>query len=343
MGNSPAAFWFYDVNDFPHDSGLEQQLEVLVGFATLAPSSHNSQPWMFALGIDWVDIIADRRRALPVTDPMDRELAISCGAAVYFFEVAARRFGLQTSIEILPDPEYLDHLVRIHVQPGLPPEPDEMSTFSAIQKRRTDRGDFPTETIPDTVTDACQSLAALRGVNVKQFKTSEDLSSIGALVAEADRRLFGDIRFRRELSAWIHASRSETCDGIPAVAFGMPHLLSPIGNFVVRAFDIGHMVAKVDETRVLTASPVVLSFSTALDDPAAWIETGRALAAVLLYLAAHDLTASYLNQVVQTHELRATFSEMIGDAIPQVLLRVGRGHPGIPPTPRRPVSEVIVT
>jgi nitroreductase len=62
----------------------------LVGDAVRAPSSHNTQPWRFRVDGDTVALYADRGRALPENDPDDRELVISCGAALRP-AIAARR------------------------------------------------------------------------------------------------------------------------------------------------------------------------------------------------------------------------------------------------------------
>jgi hypothetical protein len=56
------------------------RVTALVGAAVLAPSSHNTQPWRFRTSDDAIDVFADRTRALPVNDPDDRELTISCCA-----------------------------------------------------------------------------------------------------------------------------------------------------------------------------------------------------------------------------------------------------------------------
>jgi nitroreductase len=67
----------------------EPRLRFLLGYAILAPSSHNTQPWRFRLRGPTLDLLADRRRALPVVDPEDRALVISCGAALGHLRVAA--------------------------------------------------------------------------------------------------------------------------------------------------------------------------------------------------------------------------------------------------------------
>ena len=62
--------------------------------AVRAPSSHNTQPWLFRLvGDDALELYADRTRALPVVDPRDRELTISCGAALFHVRAALRGPG----------------------------------------------------------------------------------------------------------------------------------------------------------------------------------------------------------------------------------------------------------
>ena len=79
----------------------------------LAPSSHNTQPWWFRVGEDTVELFADRTRSLPVNDPFDRELTISCGAALTNLVVAARAGSLEPQVDVLPDPGEPDLLARV--------------------------------------------------------------------------------------------------------------------------------------------------------------------------------------------------------------------------------------
>jgi hypothetical protein len=83
-----------DSETYPHWEPLVVRLRFLLlpslspfAFATpfshLPLTTHNSQPWQFALNRDSVDVFADRSRSLPVVDPDDRELTISCGACVH--------------------------------------------------------------------------------------------------------------------------------------------------------------------------------------------------------------------------------------------------------------------
>ena len=69
------------MNSTPFPVSIEE-LRPLVAQAVLAPSSHNTQPWLWLLLEGSVTLFADRTRALPVNDPDDRELTMSCGAAL---------------------------------------------------------------------------------------------------------------------------------------------------------------------------------------------------------------------------------------------------------------------
>lgn len=60
----------------------------LVRAAVLAPSLHNSQPWLFACSDNALLLYADGRRRLPFCDPYGRQLVISAGAALFNLRLA---------------------------------------------------------------------------------------------------------------------------------------------------------------------------------------------------------------------------------------------------------------
>jgi len=84
----PLAPWNVDEAAYPHSGPTWEKLSFCVNYAVLAPSGHNTQPWRFKLGLDNVKLYADRTRALPMVDPHDRELVISCGAALFHLRLA---------------------------------------------------------------------------------------------------------------------------------------------------------------------------------------------------------------------------------------------------------------
>ena len=77
------------MNQLDSTAVLTDALQRAVAQAVLAPSSHNSQPWLFRVRGTTLDLYADRSRALPIADPEGRELVMSCGAALFQWCVRA--------------------------------------------------------------------------------------------------------------------------------------------------------------------------------------------------------------------------------------------------------------
>ena len=72
-----------------------------------------------------------------------------------------------------------------------------------------------------------------------------------------------------------------------------------------------------------------------------WLRAGMALHRVLLVATAAGVAISLLNQPVELPALRAQLRhELRIDGHPQALLRLGYAPPA-PPTPRRPVDDVL--
>src|SRR5215470_2361610 len=87
--------------NFPTSGTPAEQLCFLLNYAVLAPSEYNTQPWLFKVSERTVELYADRARRLPIVDPEDRELTISCGAALFNLRVALRHFGYADEVEAL--------------------------------------------------------------------------------------------------------------------------------------------------------------------------------------------------------------------------------------------------
>jgi nitroreductase len=115
----------------PSDESTTARLHALVALAIRAPSSHNTQPWRFRIDGDAIELHADRSRALPIVDPHDRALVISCGAALGVLRAAIRAEGFIGEIARLPDRREPDLLARVRL--GAPHEP------TAAELARRDR------------------------------------------------------------------------------------------------------------------------------------------------------------------------------------------------------------
>lgn len=340
--NEPSAVWTVPEAEYPERGSPEQRLKFLLRYAILAPSSHNSQPWRFRIRGSSAELLADYDRALPVTDPLDRELIISCGAALFNLRTALNHFGCVAETRPFPEHHRPDMLARINLDQARIQESGWSELFRAIPRRITDRGQFAPGTVPLTLQDALREAAHVEGVWLRTFSTDAEKEKAGALIAEADRLQFDDPAFRRELASWLHSSRQK--DGLPAYSRGAQELMG-VGNataaFLVRTFDLGNGVAARDR-QLAVGSPLLACLGTTRDTALDWLSAGQALQRVLLTATHHGYNASFLNQPVEVAALRPALATLMGhDGYPQIVLRIGRGS-ATRHTPRRGVEEVLV-
>jgi hypothetical protein len=337
---SPAA-WQVDAADFPVGSPVEEMLRFALRYAILAPSSHNSQPWRFWVDGGAVELYVDLSRRLPIVDPADRELVMSCGAALKNLTIALTYFGEGFAVTPFPEPDRVTLLARLELvsQPAKA-GPHSKDRFAAITRRHTTRRTFDPAAVSEQVflelrRAALDDSAGLLEVPQHQRR------AVAHLVADADTVQLSDPQFRRELASWMRPNHPATADGMPGYALGYTDLQSVVGPLVVRTFDVGASQAAKDEDLV-KGSPLLAVLATPGDDPASWLAAGQAMQHVLLTAAAGDLQASFLNQPIEVPALRAKLASELGlTGYPQLLMRFGYGPSGSA-TPRRPVRDVLL-
>lgn len=332
--------WRVGAERLPEGEGHTERLAFAVHYAVLAPSGHNTQPWLFRVEGDHVDVLADRSRGLAVVDPDDRELTISCGAATGTLALAARCQGLDVEVAVLPDPADGDVLARVTATGDTVPSSAELAHFRAITARRTNRGPYDDRPVGADVIAALEDAAAAEGAWFAPVE-GDERAGVADLVAEGDRTQFHDKRFRRELAAWLHPNSARAADGLRGYGYGFDDVMSHVGPHVIRRFDLGKGQAARDH-ELATGSPLLAVLGTLDDETASWLAAGRALTRVLLTACAAGVTASYLNQPCEQPDLRARLGEVVGrPGVPQLVLRLGHGT-DVPPAPRRPVADVLV-
>src|SRR5215469_13463344 len=333
--------WDVRETDFPRTGPPAEQLRFLLHYAVLAPSGHNTQPWLFKIDGDTVELYADRSRALPVVDPDDRELTISCGAALLNLRMALRHFGYTGAVAPLPDPDDPDLLARVRLGKSGVASAGEHELFQAITLRHTNRQAFEQREVPAPVLVALQEMAHAEGTWFYVVQGEYDRSAVANLVALADRMQWADPHFRRELVAWTRSNRSQRRDGIPGYALSLGDLASYVGPVLARTFDVGNGQAAKD-CQLAAGSPVLVVLGTDVDTAYDWLLTGQALERILLYARSQGIWASFLNQPIEVPQIRLMVHNLIERVgFPQVLLRMGYGTE-IPPTPRRSVNEVLL-
>ncbi len=333
--------WEISERGFPKKGRSSDKLRYLLNYAVLAPSGHNSQPWLFKIVGDKVELYADRTRALPVCDPQDRELIMACGASLLNLHLALRHFGYEGRVQTFPDKNETDLLARVSFGEKRKPTAEDGLLFGAIPQRHTNRKPFEPRQVPEKVLSELQAAASKEGAWLQFVQAETDRNRLADLVAEGDRIQMANPSFRRELAAWMHPNRNATHDGMPGYALGLGSLTSSLAPIVVRTFDMGKGQAAKDR-QLATGSPALAVLGTDADTSESWLSAGQALERVLLWGRVEGIWASFLNQPIEVPDSRTKLGSLLGlRGFPQLILRLGYG-PDVKPTPRRTPGEVLM-
>ena len=121
-----------------------------LGYAILAPSPHNRQPWIADLREpDAIALHVDRDRLLPETDPWFRQIMIGQGTFIEALVLALRERGIAPVVTLFPQGEFAPRAVddrpvaRIHWQPGAA-APAKDALFAQLRRRHTAKADYDT-------------------------------------------------------------------------------------------------------------------------------------------------------------------------------------------------------
>ena len=111
-------------------------MQELVRYATLAPSSHNTQCWKFRVQDRAITIEPDLSRRCPVVDPDEHHLFVSLGCAAENLAHAALAHGLQAETRF-------DAAGSGSIEVAFEAtQPRESLLYRAIPARQCTRGDY---------------------------------------------------------------------------------------------------------------------------------------------------------------------------------------------------------
>ena len=312
-------------------------LERIVELACLAPSVHNTQPWLWRANGRTLDLLADRTRMLPVADPRGRNLAISCGAALHHAQVAAAATGWRPRVSRLPSALGPDVLARIELDPAEAPA-DAEEQLAALRTRCTDRRRFTAWPIPAGRLQALVAQARVWGADAIAVTDPRDRFRVELLASRALVHQRSDRALMDEQLDWVTTLRP---DGIPPEAVPAPEEQSGRAD----RFNVPGLNRSDEDP--LEASDGVLVLGGKTDDTDAWLRTGEALSALWLTATREGLAVVPLSQVIEVEETRCELGNaVLGQlTVPHLVARVGWqpiGRRELRRTPRRPRSEVLL-
>jgi hypothetical protein len=321
-------------------SGQELPRELvreLVRFATLAPSSHNTQCWSFAVEGKGVTILPDLSRRCSAVDPDDHHVFVTLGCAAENLAHAALAHGLHAVTRF--------DATRGAILVALTPTPERSSPlYQAIPVRQCTRGDYDGKPLSTDELKLLERAGTSTGVRMLLLTERPAVESVLDHVLQGNTAQMADPAFVKELKTWIRfnsAAALRTNDGLYSVCSGSPNIPSWIGDVAFGWF----FTPKGENdkyARQIRSSAGIAVFVGEAADKAHWVEVGRAYERFALQATALGIRNAFLNQPVEVAAVRSPFAAALGlpGQRPDLVVRFGRG-PTLPPSLRRPVESVL--
>lgn len=301
----------------------------ILHYASLAGSSHNSQPWKVEVfPNDSILVFPDTSRLLKVVDPEGIELFISIGAFIENLDIAANALGYQTVIT-LHETGIKQVLPAASIKLAKSGKPQNCALLEELELRTTLRIPFDSLAIKKEdwkrlVMIDSQSIIFLPANMPKgHFITKKELEAYTIQAYQTDAQ--------DELASWIRFSNKDVNskrDGLTPEGMG----IKGIGGFVVRNFlkpEDSKKESFVKSGVVKTKKLVEncggwIIISTETDKVTEWIYTGRIYERLNIQCRSLNLGFHPMNQIIEIPEIeREANDELMSGRKIRFVARIG--------------------
>ncbi|ULE33424.1 Acg family FMN-binding oxidoreductase [Mycobacterium sp. IDR2000157661] len=310
-----------------------------VELACRAPSLYNSQPWHWVVDDSGVHLHLDKDRVLYSADHSGREALLGCGAVLDHFRVAMAAAGWRANIDRYPNPNRPLHLASVEFSPMDFVTEGHRRRADAILLRRTDRLPFAEPPEWPAVESTLRRAVVAESVrfDVIADELRPELAEASKLTEEL--RLY-DSSYHSEMDWWT--APFATDEGIPPDTLVSEAERDRVD--VGRAFPVAHHDRERRAALGRDRSKILV-LSTYDSERVGVLQCGEMLSAVLLEATMAGLATCPLSHITEVQASRDVVASLTDQSTtPQILIRIGLA-PEIenvpPPTPRRPVDEVL--
>ena len=325
-------------------SGIEEKIKFLLRYAVLAPSTHNTQPWLFKVEGSSCEIYFDPKLKLKYADPKSRDLYISLGCAIENLVIAAKYYGLETNLTYEAN-DNQDNLVATISFTESSPTKDLGILIETILHRVNTRGAFIKEKIDPHYLAQIKSLVdrcAENGVGVEILIDKDKIQKIASLTQQGMRLAHSNKAFRREMSHWITSNYSKRNEGMIGYSMNMPGFVSLFLSRVIRWFNMGTIMGKINYLSVSTA-PFIFIFTAPELRAETWIKLGRLAERLMLELQKDGYNTSIYLASIEIGDLYQEVQQIINTQNePQFIFAAGRMTKEFKTTPRHEVAKKLL-
>jgi hypothetical protein len=329
MSDGRFVAWDIKPGDFPRMASLKEKMLFLVSYGILAPSTHNSQPWLFKVSNGSIQLFSDPYVKLTESDPKGSYLYISLGCCLENIILTAKYYKMYKGLKYygLKKSEPVAEVLIRNQKNAAQVERQYEQLLRAMTKRVNTRGVFKPDKINPKVIKKLRNINRYKGIKTS-FETSRDsIGNIADLSAEGIRRVYGKREFRLELADWINSNYSKKARGIPAYSLRMSNIMSLVFPPLLRLLNLSLPIAKVNKISI-NSLPLICIISSKKDDCSTWLNVGRLAERLMLKLNAENISTSIFVASLEMSDLKDEVKKLTKTKLtPQFLFCAG--HPKI--------------
>lgn len=317
---------------------MKKEIEQILEYTAIAPSSHNTQPWAVTIKDNTLNLYADFSRSLRYSDPANRELYISVGAALQNTLYAVTSLGFTYQLDYFPKTD-TELIASISVNFSQSGQRDDI-TLAAMKDRHSNRNIYQDKKIPKELVDSWKELVKDLGVKLNVVEDKEKITKIGKIVSDATLEAMSEKEFRNELSKWVRHNWTRAHDGMPGYGMNFNTPMSFLSPIAIKYFNIGSMQAKMENEWIKSSSLLIIISGG--DDVLGWVKTGQAYERVVLDATKKDIRNSTMTAAVEIGQHYNKLMGILGiKERPLLMFRLGYCDKIPKPTPKRLVSEIL--
>jgi hypothetical protein len=323
-----------------------------VAAAILAANPHNSQPWLFRVSTDSIDVVADATRSTGTLDPFLREHYVGLGCAIENLVLAADARGLGPAVTLLPSG---DSGPVAHVALG-PGAARPSALYDVIGDRHTHRGRYTATPLSAAALDRLRPDEP--GIGVVWLTRADEHATISELMIDAASAVTADEQQSRDSFAWFRSDDDAVQrhrDGLTLDGQDLRPLMRTLAKLAPaasRATGDRFWVRQTREVHTATAAAYGVLVVDDATSRSTQLAGGRALQRIHLAATRDGIALHHMNQITERIDrerqlgLAPTFAPRIRPLLPAgreplVAFRVGIADHAAGRSPRRPVSAVV--
>lgn len=312
-----------------------EKLLFFAKYAVLAPSGHNTQPWLIEKSPGSINIKINQDHYLSIdgSGMLSVEPYVSIGTFLEVLKLAALGFGYELSIRLFPEDTVIANASIKRKTKAVP------SLLSAITGRVSNRNPFEPQTIDK---DLLRSLVSANfdGVATKTVTDRSDVSFISEQTEHAVKSIMSKPAYREELSKWVRTNQTRKYDGMPGFTHGFGNIKSLASKFAVKkGAKLGPQAKHSKELILASGALIIVSCLDSSND--SFVNAGRAYSNICVLATKNGLATSALGASVLDPNTREKIKKHFKiTARPIYILRLGKGIKAARHSPRYPAELV---